>query len=134
MKSIGIDTNVLLSLRLKRQPGFAQIDQLFQQCLAGKLQVFIPEIVLPEIEWVLRTVYKQQRELVAAFLYDLLQADGIMMEDKPLMKQAVSIFRGSNFKFTDCVILTQIQSFGPDEFLTFDENLKKIYQEDFSQN
>ena len=33
----------------------------------------------------------------------------------------------SKVSFTDCVILKQIHNFGPDEFLKFDENLKKAY-------
>lgn len=127
MKIIGVDTNALLSLRLKRQPGFEEMNNIFKQCEDGKLQIFIPEIVLPETEWVLRSVYKQQKDATIMFLDDLLQTDGVVMEDKSLMQQAISIFKGSNLKLTDCIILTQIQKFEPDEFLTFDEDLQKYY-------
>ena len=47
------------------------------------------------------------------------------------MKNALIYFKYSNIKFTDSIILSQIKRVKPDEFLTFDEDLQKIYQKQF---
>ncbi len=133
-KIVAVDTNVLLDYRLKRNPGFNKVRPLFEDCLEGKIRIFIPNIVFPELEWVLRSFYKQPKELIVKFLESLLSLEGVSTDNKSAIQNALSIFSQSNLKFTDSIILTQVENFGPDEFLTFDENLKKIYQKDSSQN
>lgn len=133
-KIVAVDTNVLLDYRLKRNPGFNKVQPLIEDCLSGRIQIFIPGIVFPELEWVLRSFYKQPKELILKFLESLLILEGVLTEDKSLIQNALSIFSQSNLKLTDSIILTQIDDFGPDEFLTFDEDLKKIYQRQSLQN
>lgn len=127
-KTVAVDTNVLLDYLFKRNPGFSRSFQLIEDCLAGKVQIFIPGIVFPELEWVLRSFYKQPKEFIFKFLEGLLVMDGVLTEDKASIQQALNLYMQSNIKFTDSVILTQVQKFQPDEFLTFDEELKKLYQ------
>lgn len=127
-KIVAVDTNVLLDYRLKRKPTFNRVQLLMEDCLNSKLQIFIPNIVFPELEWVLRSFYKQPKELIIKFLESLLALEGILTENKSAMQNALSIFSQSNLTFTDSIILIEIENFGPDEFLTFDETLKKIYQ------
>lgn len=133
-KTVAVDTNVLLDYRLKRNPGFNKARLLIADCLSGRIQIFIPGIVFPELEWVLRSFYRQPKELIFKFLESLLVLEGVLTENKSIMQSALSIFSQSNLKLTDSIILTQIENFGPDEFLTFDEDLKKIYQRQSSQN
>ncbi|MBI2086550.1 PIN domain-containing protein [Candidatus Daviesbacteria bacterium] len=126
-KIIAIDTNVLLDYRLKRNPGFGKVRPLIEDCLSGRVQIFIPGIVFPELEWVLRSFYKQPKELIIKFLESLLVLEGVLTENKSVMRNALSIFSQSNLTLTDSIILIEIENFGPDEFLTFDKNLKKLY-------
>lgn len=108
--------------------------ELFNDCINGKIQIFIPQIVFPEIEWVLRSFYKQPKEGIVNFFEELLDLEGVIFENKSEMLQAVSIYKYVSIKFTDAVIATQVQRIKPDEFLTFDEDLKKIYQKRSLQN
>lgn len=133
-KTVAVDTNVLLDYRLKRKPTFNKVRLLIEDCLKGKIQIFIPNIVFPELEWVLRSFYKQPEELIIRFLESLLALEGVLTENKAAIQNALNIFSQSNLTFTDAIILIEVENFGPDEFLTFDENLKKIYQKEFSQN
>ena len=43
MKTVAVDTNVLLAFQKERALGFNEIKQLFKDCLDGKLQIFIPQ-------------------------------------------------------------------------------------------
>lgn len=133
-KIVAVDTNVLLDYRLKRNPGFNKVRPLIENCLEGRIQIFIPNIVFPELEWVLRSFYKQPKELILKFLESLLVLDGVLTEAKFAMQSALNIFSQTNLNFTDSIILTQIENFKPDEFLTFDEEMKKIYQRQSLQN
>lgn len=130
-KTIAVDTNVLLDYLFKRDPGFNRSAKLIEDCLADKVQIFIPNIVFAEVEWVLRSYYKQNKEFIVQFLEGLLVIDGVITEDKVSIRHALNFYRQPNIKFTDSIILTQIQKFDPDEFLTFDEDLKKLYQKSF---
>ena len=131
IKTVAVDTNALLDFRLKREPGFKKTKQVIKSCSSEKTRMFIPSIVFPEIEWVLRSFYKQSKELIINFLEELLELEGLILENKLEMKNALIYFKYSNIKFTDSIILSQIQRVKPDEFLTFDEDLQKIYQEQF---
>ena len=131
IKTIAVDTNVLLDYLFKRDPGFSKSSELIENCLADKVQIFIPNIVFPELEWVLRSYYKQSKEFIVEFLEGLFVMDGVLTEDKFSMQHALNLHRQFNIKFTDSIILTQIQKYSPDEFLTFDEDLKKLYQKSF---
>ena len=124
----------MLDYRLKRNPGFNEVQSLIENCLSGKIQIFIPNIVFPELEWVLKSFFKQPKELIIKFLESILALDGVLAENKSAMQNALSIFSQSNLTFTDSIILIEIENFSPDEFLTFDEDLKKIYQRQSSQN
>lgn len=130
-KTVAVDTNVLLDFLFKRKPGYEKALNLINDCRTEKVQIFIPGIVFPELEWVIRSFYKQPKELILEFLDELISLEGILTEDKVNLQQALNVFRQLNIKFTDSIILTQVQNFKPDEFLTFDENLKKIYQRQF---
>lgn len=133
-KIVAVDTNVLLDYRLRRKPTFNRVRLLIEDCLNSKIQIFIPNIVFPELEWVLRSFYKQPKELILKFLESLLALEGVLTENKSAIQNALSIFSQSNLTFTDSIILIEIENFSPDEFLTFDEDLKKIYKRQSPQN
>lgn len=132
MKTVGIDTNVLLTYRLQREPGFKKANDLFKDCVEGTIQIFLPSAVILETEWTLRSNYKQSREQVITFFKELLHIDALIIKDKSDIEHALSLYEvSSGVGFTDCFILVQIQDNGADSFLTFDEKLKKFYQKNF---
>ena len=131
MKTTAVDTNAILNYRLERRPYFQQVKNLFERCLERKDEVFIPSAVFLECEWVLRSFYKQSKDQIIKFFQELLLLDNLLLKDKKEIELALNLYKtSSGVSFTDCVILTQIQNFQPDEFLTFDENLKKIYEQE----
>lgn len=127
IKTVAVDTNALLDYCLKRQPGFKKIQQLIKDSLNKKSKIFIPDIVFPEVEWVLRSFYKQPKDFTINFLEELLLMEETTAENKLDLEIALNMFQHSNIKFTDAIILAQIFRIKPDEFLTFDEDLQKFY-------
>lgn len=127
MKTIGIDTNLLISFRLRRKPDYQKIQTLIGKCLEGKLRIYIPVLVLLEIEWVLRSFYKEPKENVIKFLEELLLIDDVYIDDKDEISFSLNLYKNaSKVSFTDCVVVRQIQS-KEFEFLTSDRDLEKLY-------
>lgn len=128
MKIVAIDTNVILDFKLGREPGLSQAKKIFEKCLAGKVTLFLPTPVLLELEWVLRSQYRQTKEQVTQFLEDLLLIDSLLLENKHEIIQSLNLFKNrSKVNFTDCIITEQIRSKGY-EFLTFDKDQEKLFQ------
>lgn len=127
MKTIGIDTNVLLTLRLQREPQFKQVKKLFELCLDGKQKIFLPVVVLLEVEWVMRSIYKQSKGEIIEFFEELLAIDDLLVDDKAEVMQSVNLYKEStNVGFTDCVIVNEVNNKNYD-LLTFDKALEKLY-------
>ena len=64
----------------------------------------------------------------------LLEVENVLTESKLEILYALNLYKYSpGLNFTDCVIITQMQSFNIDEFLTFDEKLRKLY-DSFTKN
>src|SRR5258708_6186261 len=109
MKTVGIDTNTLLTFRLKRKFGFEETQKLFEKCVDGKIKVYTPVPVLLEIEWVLRSFYKQTKVDIVKFLDELMIIPNLTTNRKEEFKFALNLYRESRqISFTDCLIVTQI--------------------------
>lgn len=128
MKTTAIDTNALLNYLLERNPHFQQVKSLFERCMTGTEEVFIPQPVLLECEWVMRSVYHHTKNQIIKFFQELLLIKNVILNEREQFELAINLYNTAiSVSFTDCLILTQIQNFAPDEFLTFDEDLRKLY-------
>jgi predicted nucleic-acid-binding protein len=128
MKIVGIDTNALLTFRLQREPNSNEVKRLFEQSLANKAKIYVPLPVILEVEWVLRSYYKQDKESILSFFDELLLLDNVLTDYKEDIKFALNLYKNSNkISFTDSIIVSIVKS-KDYEFLTFDRELEKIYQ------
>lgn len=126
MRTIGINTNVLLTYRLKRQPYFAKALSIFEECLEGKIKIYLPEVVIFETEWVLRSFYKQIKEQIIAFFEELLLVDNLVLDNKDELRLSLNFYKNNPISLTDSVILQKIRDHDHD-LLTFDQKLEKLY-------
>ncbi len=128
MKTTAIDTNVLLDFALKRKPRYKSVSDLFQDCTNLKVRIYISLAIFLEAEWVLRSYYKQPKEIITSFFEELILIPNLMTDKKDNLKLSLSLYKNSKqISFTDCMILVQIKNYKSDEFLTFDKNLEKVY-------
>jgi predicted nucleic-acid-binding protein len=127
MKTTGIDTNALLAFRLQREPIVNEVKKLFEQTLERQVKVYIPLPVILEVEWVLRSYYNQEKEVILPFFEELLKIDNVIVDNKDELRLAVNLYRESKISFTDSIIVTLVQTKDYD-FLTFDKDLEKVYQ------
>src|SRR3990167_6278696 len=127
MKTVAVDTNVLVTYLIGREPDFKTTKQLFQQCLEGKLRLFIALPVFLETEWVLRSFYQQPKETIIKFFDQLLLINNLITDDNDNINFSLNLYKNSSISFTDCIIIKQVHSREYD-FLTFDKDLEKFFQ------
>ena len=129
MKTVGFDTNVLLTLKLKREHGYTKAKALLTDCLDEKIRIYLSLPVILEAEWVLRSFYRQSKEKIIEFLEELILINQVILDDKDEVKLSLNLYKHSKgVSFTDSLIVTQIRNQKVDEFLTFDSQLSKLYQ------
>jgi len=119
---IAVDTNIIIRLAMRD-------DEIHYQkvlSLLSEHQFFISQTVQLEIEWVLRSRYKQPREEIANFFTLLLQKNKIICENEEDLINAICWYRlGADF--ADALHLAHSKSL---PFYTFDERFcKKAIQE-----
>lgn len=69
--------------------------------------------------WVLTSAYAFRRDKLAGLIEMLLDADGFVLQDPPVVQFALSAFRASKADFSDCLILSIAQSAGAAPLATF---------------
>jgi len=110
---IAVDTNIMIRLAMRDDEDHYQkaIDLLTEH------QFFISKTVQLEIEWVLRSRYKQSRQEIANFFTLLLQKNKIICENEQDLMDGICWYRlGADF--ADALHLAHTKSL---PFYTFDE-------------
>jgi predicted nucleic-acid-binding protein len=85
--------------------------------------VFVPQVVLTELAWVLRA--KWRRESILATFEELLNAHGVLVESPAIIEAAIQATREGNGGFADHLIAQVGFANGATEAVTFDENFGK---------
>ena len=118
----GIDTNIVVRLLLRDDPG--QVEQV--DALVGAGDLFVPFTVLIETEWVLRAVYKLERQSITILLRSLAIIEGISVPDRSGVLWACERYaKGADF--TDMIHLVATESA---DFATFDRDFVRFAGKD----
>lgn len=115
---IHIDTNSLIRFFTKDEPAKAiRVKNLIE----SSEEIYITDAVFPEIEYVLKRLYKTEKPEIFELLRFLTSKTNITTSSQ--VKTAVGIFETSNLDMADCIIAAY--SLG-NKLASFDEKLLKI--------
>lgn len=125
MTKLFLDTNIWVRYLIKDEPKqFAAIKELLASVEKGKYQPYTSSIVLLELSYVLKSVYRFAFDEVLDALESVITTRGITIIETTDSALALACFKTYKIKFTDCLLSSQIR---PDIVLvTFDEELRKI--------
>ena len=115
---IALDTNVVVRFLTRDDP--AQAVRALALIETGA--AFVPRTVVLETEWVLRTIYRFERDAIAAGLTRLLGLPGVEVEDRPTVARALDWSR-KGLDFADALHLAS--STQAEAFATFDRALQR---------
>lgn len=117
---IGLDTNVLARYILQDDAQQSEQASQFLESLTADHKGFVSIIVLIELVWLLRRVYKQTRLQVAEILDELLAVDTLVFEQYAHIYHALATYKSVSSDFSDLLINRLNHAYGCDYTVTFD--------------
>jgi len=119
-----LDTNVLVRfLVADDEVQSARAAKLVSRAIRDGDRLFVSDVVLCEVVWVLRTSYGVGRAEIAEVLQRLLKAGHLTFAGSDALKRAAEAFARGKGDFADYVIREQALAAGCDRVVTFDRAL-----------
>ncbi|MCD8511230.1 MAG: type II toxin-antitoxin system VapC family toxin [Bacillus sp. (in: Bacteria)] len=104
MNNLLVDTNVLIRLLVKDDPGkFETIVKLVEKVEKNELTLVIPTVTLAECCWLLKSYYKLEKKLISEYLIDILQSENVEAEED-IVIDALILYAEKNVDFADALI------------------------------
>ena len=123
----GLDTNILVRFLTADEPAQSEAArQLIETAEATDERLHVSALVLAELVWVLRGGrYALPRDAVADAVEALLDARVFEIQDRDLVRSAVTSFRDGPADFSDYLIGEYDRRAGCTSTLTFDRRLEE---------
>ena len=124
---IGLDTNILV--RYLTQDDQIQADiscRLINRYINCERAIFLNNIVICELIWVLERGYKYRKDQIITVLNEILSTVEFNFENQELLWLSLKVFESSTADFSDILIgkLNQLQ--GCDYTYSFDSNTSSL--------
>lgn len=125
MKKLVFDTNVILRFLLNDIPSQRRkVESLIKEARGKKLLIIIPEVVVFESFFTLKTYYGYEKDILLSIVESLVSAEYFKIESNSVFMEAVKIYRVTSLEFVDCFLIAKSQLLESDLF-TFDKKLLK---------
>ncbi len=120
----GVDTHVLVRLLTDDDPAQAlAAERWINSALHAGESVFIADVVLAELAWVLDRTYGLPRAEIADAITSLLRTPGVTVRAPDEVSRALVRYRTSKGGFSDFLIAEQVAAVGCSATATFDRAL-----------
>ena len=122
---IGVDTNILVRYLTQDDENQAKIvDQLFKQYATSANSIFINNIVICELIWVLESGYKYSRLQISEAIKQILSTEEFSFENQKLLRFALNQYSQNKLDFSDSLIGAINNQFDCLTTFTFDKSSK----------
>ncbi len=119
---IGIDTNILVRYLTQDDSEQSQIiEQVFHYFASSPSSIFINNIVVCELIWVLERGYKYSREQIGRTIKQILSTEEFSFENQELLWLALNQYSHNQLDFSDALIGELNKARGCIKTLTFDQ-------------
>ncbi len=121
---IAVDTNVLVRfLVADDEVRAAAATAAFEAAGRKRIGIYVSQIVVCELVWVLARAYRHGRAEIASVLENLLRSGGVEVEGRDEVVRAANSFAAGKADFADYLIREKARSAGCASVLTFDAAL-----------
>lgn len=122
---IGLDTHVLVRYLVEDDPEqSSRAAALVERAIEAGERLFVPQLVLCELVWVLESVYRYSRDEIVSVLRDLLRTRQLAIEDLDVVRKALDRFAERGGDFADYVIVERCRAAGCARVASFDGGLR----------
>jgi predicted nucleic-acid-binding protein len=120
---IGVDTNVLLRVLVEDDPAqLRAAETLVNAPERAEDPVFVSPIVLVEIEWTLRRVYRRSKDEILEAMDRLQRHAHIVLDDREAVDAAIVGWRTGKASLADYLIGALARERGARTTMTFDQD------------
>jgi predicted nucleic-acid-binding protein len=121
-----VDANVLLRFLTREPKDLAdKAARLMARAERGEVVLVLSSLVVAEVFWVLRSFYRHSLEDIASVLVPLMSADGVELDDRETLIQAVELAKDKKVDFVDAVLALQAARSG-EPVCSFDGDFKRL--------
>jgi predicted nucleic-acid-binding protein len=129
MNPKAIDANIILRFITADHPEMApRCRTLFERVQDGSEVVYLPEAALADTVWTLRSFYKWPAPRIGAFVVSLISQEGVRMQRKSLILDAIRLFAHERMDYSDALIAAEMSAVGLNEIYSFDRDFDKLAQ------
>ena len=121
-----IDANIILRYLTNDVPDQAkQAEKLLKRVEEGSEDVFLPDIILADIIWILEGYYKQPREDIREWITALLSLPGLTFSDKDMALNALDIYLDKKIDWSDAFAASEMLQREITEIYSFDKHFDR---------
>ena len=126
MKAGVLDANVVLRFFLQDNPRqSAATVALFTKAEQGDVELFLPDVIVAELTFVMDKVYRRNRMQIADALLDLIQNSGVTLQSPTVLTDALLRYRAHTVDFPDALGAAMAGAKGIPA-ISFDRDLDKF--------
>jgi len=119
---IAVDTNILVRYFTQDDSVQAKaVNGLLQKYLGQAQSIFINNIVICELIWVLDKGYKYSKDQIVFVLKSVLSTEEFVFEHHTILRLAVEDYEIKNFDFSDSLIAQLNRHYGYEVTISFDK-------------
>lgn len=125
MKKLFLDTNLFLRFFLKDDESqYQNVYNLFAKIEEGKFKPYTSSIVLLELNYVVRNIYKLSIDEILDYIDAVKKMRGITVIEKTYTDRAINLYKKYKIKLGDCFISAQLPKGAI--LASYDEDFQKI--------
>ncbi len=121
-KGAWLDANIILRFLLKDHPKYFEAAfHLFSEAEKGKIVLHLHPLILAEVVWILQGYYGYNKSEIASILGNMIESDGLHVEDKDVARKAFKDYAEKNVDYIDAYLSAYAVIKGPEAIYTLDK-------------
>lgn len=121
-KKAWLDANLILRFLLKDHPEFFKAAlNLFTEAEKGRITLYVHPLILAEVVWTLQGYYGYSKEEIAKTVSEMIESDGLFIEEKEVAKKAFRDYVEKNVDYIDAYLSAYALIRGPQIIYTLDK-------------
>jgi len=122
-----VDTNIFLRYLLRDDPAqYERCARLFRLAIAGEVSLLTSHVVIAELVWTLLSHFKVPKALLVEKLGVLVQAECLVIPDKPVVAEALALYGRKNIDFVDAYNAVYLRVAGCTEIISYDRDFDRL--------
>ncbi len=119
---LAIDTNILIRFILRDDPNQAQqADDVFQKAIESGDEIFVSDVTLCELAWVLKRTFKFRRDQILKVLRSIYETDIIRFASDDKIADSLDLYEKGRADFADYLIIQHCKAAGAPNLISFDK-------------